>query len=234
MVLAALAGERFEGGGDEGALGGGVAPELDLVDSPHLPLDAGQDAVHPGVGDGALLDREQASSAPVDEAGIAELAPGGEAHVVAVAPGVIGADDGIHGRVGEPADTGELLADDALLGGELGGVLEVLELAAAALPEERALWLGACTRGFEDVGDHTLDVVGVDALDLDLDQLAGGGEGGHERLAVGKAGEAAAARHDALDANGLEAFLLGDLLPAAATAGHAASVDAAGERGERR
>ena len=136
VVLAALVGEHLQGGGDEGAPGGGVAPELDLMDPTGMSLDAGQDAVHPGVGDGALLDREEAAPAAVDEAGIAELASGGEAHVVAVAPRVVGTDDRAHGGLGEAADAGELLAHDALLGGELRGVLQVLELAAAALAEE--------------------------------------------------------------------------------------------------
>ena len=72
----------------------------------------------------------------------------------------------------------------------------------------------------------------MNALDLDLHELAGSGEGSHERLPVGEAGEAAAARHDALDSNGLKAILLGDLLPAAATTGHGASVAAEPGRGE--
>ena len=127
------------GGGDEGAGGGGVAPQLDLVEAADMPLDAGQDAVHPGVGDGALLDREEAAPAAVDEAGVAELAPRGEADVVAIAPGILGADDGIHRRLREATDASKLLAHNALLGGELGWVIEMLQLAAAALAEERAL-----------------------------------------------------------------------------------------------
>ena len=175
---------------------------------------------------GHFVNLEQAAPAPVDEAGVAELAARREAHVVAVAPGVVRADDGVHGRVGEAADAGELLAHDALLGGELGGVLQVLELAAAAVAEEGALRLHAAAGGFEHVRDDAFDVVLVDALDLDLDELPGSGEGGHERLAVGQAGEAAPARHDPLDANGLEALFLGDLLPAAPAASHGASVAA--------
>ena len=74
----------------------------------------------------------------------------------------------------------------------------------------------------------------MDALDLDLNELAGGGESGHERLPVGEAGEAATTRHDPLNANSLEAVFLGDLLPAAPAASHSASVAADRGRGERR
>ena len=109
----------------------------------------------------------------------------------------------------------------------------MLELAAPAVAEEAALRIDAAAGGFENLRDDTLDVVAVDALDLDLDEFAGGGEGGHERLAVGEPGEAAATSHNPLDANGLEALLLGNLLPAASTASHPASVAASGGWGER-
>ena len=234
VVLAALFGERLEGGGDEGALGGGVAPELDLVESSDVPLEAGEDGVHPRVGDWALLDREEVASTTVDEAGIAELPSRGEAHVIAVAPGILSTDYGIHGGVVKATDASELLTHDALLCGELGGVVEVLELAAATLAEERALRVDTAAGGLDDLRDYAFDVVTVDAFDLNLDKLTGGGEGGHEGFAIGEAGETATTSDQPLDANGLEALLLGDLLPAVATTSHPASVAAGRGWSERR
>jgi hypothetical protein len=120
--------------------------------------------------------------------------------MVAITPGLVGANNGPDDRFVEAADAAELGADDVLLGSQLGRVGEVLELAATALAEERAAWLDAVGRGFEDAAADGFEVVAVDALDLGLHELAGGGEGNEHDAAVEGMGESRAAVDDRLDA----------------------------------
>jgi hypothetical protein len=194
---------------------GGVA-NLDLVEAGAVALEGREERADPGVRDEAGFDLEEAVALAADVADVAELAAGGEAEVVAVGPGMFGADDRADYGIAELPDATELFADDGFLGGELGGVTHVLELAAAAFAEEGAGGFHAVRGGFDDAGGDSLEVVGVLAFDLGLDEFAGGRERDEGDAAVRSVGEAGAAEDTGLDAEREEGWFGGFLVALAA------------------
>lgn len=74
----------------------------------------------------------------------------------------------------------EELGDLAGLPGELGFVMEVLVLAAAAFAEERTAWLGTLGRGFDDFEQIGAGVVLVVAVDAGADFFTGEAEGNED------------------------------------------------------
>ena len=186
-------GQRRE---DERAAGIGREAHLELVEPRTLALEERQKVVHGRLGDRAVVHLEESPSTPADESHVAELAPGGEAHVVAVGPRVRGADDRAHDRVVDVADAAKLLADDRLLRRELRRVVHVLELAAAALAEERAGRLDARLRRLEHLRRDRVDVVALDLLDRRLDQFTLDGVGDEDDAPVLKVADARAAEDD--------------------------------------
>jgi hypothetical protein len=111
-----------------------AASDGDLVEAGGFALEPREEVVDPGVGDLAVVDAEEAMGTAADEADLA-AGLGGEADVVTVTPGVIGAESGRDGRVLEVADAPKLVTDDVPLEFELVGVVDVLPLAAAAFAE---------------------------------------------------------------------------------------------------
>ena len=94
-----------------------------------------------------------------------------------------GGDDGGDGEL----DTGHVVEeflDLAALPFQLGGVGEVLILAAAALAKEGAARLDAVGRGAEDGGEVALAEVFVVPVDAGADEFAGQGKGDHDDPAV--------------------------------------------------
>jgi len=175
---------------------------LDLVQAGAVALQPRKQLLDPGVGDRALFGAQQAVPLAADVTDVAVLLPGRKAEVVAVPPRVGGAANRPHNRIIEAADAAELLADDEFLGGQLGGVAHVLQLAAAAFAEQGAARLDAIQRGLDDTRHNRLEVVRVLTFDERFDQFTRRGEGDEHHPPILRTGQAGAAEHERLDAHG--------------------------------
>lgn len=173
-----LTGAHEEGGGAFVALGVGTDIGADdrkfFVDLGHGDVAVGDidDAVAAGVG-------EETDFGDLAVAGLLEV--GGDFGAVVELGG--GGDDRFDG-VFDAAHVFEEFGDLLLFPGELGIVVEVLVLAAAAGAEEGAAGIDAVRRGVDDADEVGVGVVFVIAVDAGEDAFAGKGEGDHDDPAV--------------------------------------------------
>ena len=139
-------------------------------------------------------------AAVLHEADLA-VAAHGEAHVVAVRPGVGHADHLLQHAVDrlvlEAADAAQLVAHDAGLEAQLLAVGDVLELAATAAPEVLAARLDTLIRGLAHLDRRGLDVGRRLRRDFGEDALTGHGVVDEYDAAVGSASDGLAAGGEA-------------------------------------
>ena len=105
--------------------------------------------------------------------GLALDAAHGELHLVAVIPGMHGAERRMHRQVGPLADARHGIDDLLALRLELGFIIEVLQLAAAAGRVDRAGRLHAVLAGLEDVDEGAARIGLLCLGDARLDIFAG-------------------------------------------------------------
>ncbi len=191
--------------GDDPILRGQAEDDLDAAFVWGVFADLADLAADGGFGDGAFLDFDDEAAVVAQEAddeALGELVPLAADHdAVAVAEGLGGRDDGLDGGVCEAADALEEIADLLVFDGELGGVGEVLVLAAAALAEHAAPGGDTVWRGREHGEQACAGELAVHLGDFDLHPFAWSDEG-DEDYEVAHAGDALAAEGDVGDVDG--------------------------------
>jgi cob(I)alamin adenosyltransferase len=116
--------------------------------------------------------------------------------VVPVAPRTFGGHYRPDDRFVQVTDPAELLSHDTFLGGELRRIHEVLQLAPAAVAEERATRIYPVRGSFEHLRRRSFDVVWMDPLDCSLHELTRRRVHNQGNAAVREMSEPGAPGHD--------------------------------------
>lgn len=138
--------------------------------------------VQGGFGDGAMVDVDDEAIVVADEAHdelLGELVPLTAHHdPVAIRVGRRAGHDGIDAEIGETAKALEQIENLVVLDPELGGVGDVLVLAAAAVAVEAANGLGTLRRGLKNLDDFGACEVLLGFREFDEQAFAGNAERG--------------------------------------------------------
>jgi hypothetical protein len=154
--------------------------------------------VQGGFGDRALIDVDDESVVVADEAHdqlLGELVPLTADHdAVAVAVRRRAGHHGVDAEFGKAAETAQEIENLIVLDAKLGGVIDVLILATAAIAEETADRLGAIGGRLKDVDDPGAGVVLLHLGQLDEQPFAGDTEWGEDHEIIDAADGIAAIR----------------------------------------
>jgi hypothetical protein len=124
----------------------------DLVQSAAFTLQSRNCLVDSMVGDKAPVYPQETVAPALDETDLTS-ALGGETDVIAVTPGIVGADGCGHRGFSETADAAQLLLHDVPFEGKLMGIGNVLPLTAATLAEVRTGRLDSVRRRRQHLDD---------------------------------------------------------------------------------
>jgi hypothetical protein len=155
--------------------------DFDAAAGGRVGADGEELAVESGFGDGAGVDIDDEAiivSEEADDEALFGFVPLGSDHdAIAVMVGLGAGNDGLDGGIGETADALEEFADLLVFELELGGVIEVLVLAAAAVSEVGAAGGDAVGCGLEDAEEMGAGEAFFNFGDFDFDDFAGDDEG---------------------------------------------------------